>query len=159
MRKLLFLLFASAASLVSCNQNSSKKVAEKFLNSFYHMDYKTAKEVSTEETKKVLDFMEQLSTVMPDSQKQQAKQIKIDIKDVKETGDKATVEYETSNTKGVQKLNLVKTSGKWLVNWSKQDEMGAEAQPAEEPQMSDTTAPPAQETIGVPTAADTAIQK
>ncbi len=146
------LSFVAAAVLVitiaSCGSNSPKASAEKFLNSFYHMEYKEAKEVSTEETKKVLDMIEQFSTMMPDSSKQSAKKIKIEIKDVKEEGDNATVTYTTSENTQEQKLTMKKENGKWLANYSKQDGgMGTEGEATEpvtdEPVVDSAAAPAA----------------
>lgn len=153
-----------AITIVSCNSNTPKGTADKFLNSLYHMDYKQAKTVSTDNTKKMLDMMEQFSAMMPDSSKESAKKIKVDIKDVKEEGDKATVIYTTSASTGEQKLDLVKQNGKWLVEYSKQDNGGGgesnEPQPAEEPAMTDTTAAPAVDgTNANPSSADTAMSK
>lgn len=132
-----------AFTMVSCNSNSPKGTAEKFLNSFYHMEYKDAKEVATEDTKKMLDMIEQFSAIsIADSNKQNAKKVKIEIGEVKEMGDSATVMYTTSDNKQPQKVNLVKQNGKWLVKWSKEDTMGEESQvadPAEET-MNDSTA-------------------
>jgi hypothetical protein len=153
--------FLLAITIISCNSNTPKATAEKFLNGLYHMDYKEAKAVSTEDTKKMLDMMEQFSGMMPDSSKQSAKKIKVDIKDVKEEGDKATVIYTTSASTGEQKLDLVKQNGKWLVQYSKQDNGGGEStEPAEEPAMTDTSAvPSADGTVTTPNAADTAVNR
>lgn len=162
MKKILSFVALIAVFAVSCSSNSPKAAAEKFLNSFFHMEYKEAKEVSTEETKKVLDMIEQFSTMMPDSSKQSAKKIKIEIKDVKEEGDKATVTYTTSESTQEQKLTMVKQNGKWLANYSKQDGgMGAEGDASNEPMteepMTDSTAAPATE--GTPASPDTATHQ
>ncbi len=159
MKKLLFSFSAAvilALTMVSCNSNSPKSTAEKFLNSFYHMEYKQAKEVSTEDTKKMLDMIEQFSAMMPDSNKQSAKKIKIELGEVKETGDSAVVMYTTSENKQPQKINLVKQNGKWLVQWSKQDGMKEESEntDAAEETMNDSTAAPME---GAP--ADSAAEK
>jgi hypothetical protein len=95
------------------------------------MDYEAAKTVSTEETKKMLDMMAQFSSMVPDSAKETAKKIKVDIKEAKEEGDKATVTYTTSEDPSEKKLNMVKQNGKWLVQWSKQDTMGSESNTGE----------------------------
>ncbi len=149
--------------LASCNSNSPKNVAEKWLTDFYHMDYKAAKETSTEKTKSVLDMLEQLGAMVPDSQKQNAKKVQVTVKDVKEEGDKATATYTVSDDTQEKTINLVKENGKWLVNYTKQDEIDEnnmeEPEMTEEPAMSDTTAPPADGTVGTPNAADTAMQK
>ncbi|MCB0697004.1 MAG: DUF4878 domain-containing protein [Chitinophagaceae bacterium] len=116
--------------LASCTDNSPKAVAEKFLNAFYHKDYEKARSVSTEKTIELVNLMEQFSIQQPDSVKQNAKLIKIEIVDVKEEGDKATVIYTASNEPGEQKLRLEKQNGKWLVSHSKQDDLDEE--PSEE---------------------------
>lgn len=145
MKRIFFALAAVimlAAGLVSCNSNTPKAAADKFLTSFYHMDYKEAKTVSTEETKKMLDMIEQFSTMIPDSAKANAKKIKVTIKDVKEEGDKATVTYTTSENTTESKLDMIKQEGKWLVQFNKQDQgMGdANSEPMEEaPMEPDTT--------------------
>lgn len=162
MKKLLLSLaatFVFALVLTSCNTNSPKAAADKFLTNLYHMDYEAAKEVATEDTKKMLDMMSQFSSMMPDSTKQNAKKIKVDIKDVKEEGDKATVIYTTSESAGDQKIDLVKQNGKWLVQYSKQDTGGEEMndQPMEEPGMTDTTAVPMDGTNTTPSSADSAV--
>ena len=166
MKKLLFSLAAVcllAISLVSCSSNSPKASAEKFLNNLYHMDYKEAKTVATEDTKKILDMMEQFSSMMPDSAKDNAKKIKVTIKDEKIDGDKAIVTYTTSESTTEQKVDLVKENGKWLVKYSKQDGggdmSGEEPMPTEEPMTDSTGAPitPADGTTVSPT--DTATAK
>jgi hypothetical protein len=161
MKKLLLsvaAMFVMALTIVSCNNNSPKASADTFLNSLYHMDYAKAKTVSTEDTKKLLDMMEQFSSVLPDSSKESAKKIKVDIKDVKEEGDKATVTYVTSENPNEQKLDMVKENGKWLVKWSKQDGAGAEGgeMPAEEPVITDSAAVPATEPA-TPSSADSTV--
>ena len=128
-----------AIGMTSCNSDSPKASADKFLTGLMHYDYEAAKSVSTEETKKMIDLMAQFSAMMPDSVKQAAKKVKVNIKDATEEGDKATVTYTTSDDPQEKKLNLVKENGKWLVQYSKMDEM-------EEGAMDDTTAPPADET-------------
>lgn len=124
--------------LAGCNSNSPKATAEKFLNGFYHMEYDKAREVSTEKTKSLVDLVEQFSVASPDSVKKNAKKIAIDITDVKEEGDKATVTYKISSEPGDQKLDLVKVNGKWMADFSKENNMPAE----EETPVVDTTSQP-----------------
>jgi len=152
MKKMLLsltLLLGLTLTLNSCKTNTPKAVADKFLSSLYHYDYESAKEVSTEETKKMLDMIAQFSDAMPDSMRKEAQKIKIKIKDVKEENDKATVLYEISDEPTEKTIHLVKQEGKWLVQWSKMDaEAGAEADlnsapPAEEVPAQTPAAPPA----------------
>jgi hypothetical protein len=120
-------VLALAVTLVSCNSSSPKAAAEKWLNGFYHMDYVAAKEVSTEETKKQLDTYESMMGMMQKDAKDEAKKIKVDVKEPKVTGDNATVEYTLSNDPSPKTLKLVKQNSKWLVQWSKMDLGGAGA--------------------------------
>ena len=74
------IIIALAVIITGCSQNSPKAVATTFLNGYYHLDYDAAKKVSTEETVKTLNMMQQLSaTFFPDSMKKAAKNIKITI--------------------------------------------------------------------------------
>ncbi len=133
MKKFLFAaaaLLVGAFALTSCSSGSPKNVADKFLTAFYHMDYEEAKKYATEETKGQLDMMGQLSGMMGDTAKKQSKQIVIDIKDVKEEGESASVTYAVKESAdkaaapGTQTLKMVKQKGKWLASWNKQDMMG-----------------------------------
>ncbi|HXS38161.1 MAG TPA: hypothetical protein VN721_15775 [Flavipsychrobacter sp.] len=153
-------------AMVSCNTNSPKAVANKFLTSFYHMDFDAARKVSTDDTKKMLDMWQQLTPMIPDSAKQTLKKTKVTIKDVKEQGDTATVTYVTSDNPKDQPLHLVKQKGQWLVQWTKQDQMngaGDENQPSEgdqqQPPVSDTSAPPAPNPTATPQSTDTTMAK
>jgi hypothetical protein len=114
-------VLALAVTLVSCGGGSPKASAEKWLNGFYHMDYASAKEVSTDETKKQLESFESMMGMMQQNAKDEAKKIKVDIKDPKVEGDNATVEYTLSNDPSPKTLKMVKQNGKWLAQWSKMD--------------------------------------
>ncbi len=153
MKKLLLSLTAFLAFTIgmsSCNSDSPKGAADKFLTGLMHYDYEAAKSVSTEETKKMVDLMAQFSAMMPDSVKEEAKKVKVNIKDAQEEGDKATVTYATSDDPQEKKLNLVKQDGKWLVEWSKMDNMP-------EDETDDMSAPPADETITIDSAASAGV--
>lgn len=109
--------------MVSCSDNSPKGTAQKFLTAFYHMDYEKARQVSTPKAIELINLMEQFAVNQPDSVKKNAKKIKIEILDVKEEGNTATVTYTESSSPGEQKLKLEKQSGKWLVSHSKEDDI------------------------------------
>ncbi len=147
-----------AVMLVSCNGGGPKANAEKFLNGFHHMDYAAAKEVSTEDTKKQLESFESIMGSMASaSAKEEAKKIKVEVKEPKVTGDNATVEYTLSNDPSPKTLKMVKQNGKWLAQWSKMD-MGGMGSGSDmnnsAPATPDTmTAPPADGTMN--TAPDT----
>ncbi len=116
-----FIAIALIISFAACSDNSPKAAAQQFLTSFYHMEYEKAREVSTPKTKEMVDMIEQFAINYPDSTKQEAKSIKVEILDVKEDGDKAVATYQLSNEPGQQKLNLVKQNGTWLADFSKLD--------------------------------------
>ncbi len=134
-------LLVGAVVFTSCSSNSPKAVADKFLTAFYHMEYEEAKKYSTDETKSQMDMMSQISGMMGDTAKQEAKKMVIDIKDVKEEGETATVTYAIKDVPGketaagTQTLKMVKQKGKWLASWNKQDMMGADTAPAADPAM------------------------
>lgn len=129
MKKLLLSIAAfalTAVIMVSCATKSDPKaVAENFTKALNNLDYETAKKYGTPETGKMLDMLASFSGMMPDSVKEQAKKNKVEVKDVKEDGDKAKVTVANGD-KGEEVLDLVKKDGKWLVNMSK-DEMGGGA--------------------------------
>jgi hypothetical protein len=111
-----------ALTLVSCGGGGPKANAEKFLNGFHHMDYAAAKEVSTEDTKRQLESFESIMGSMASpTAKEEAKKIKVDVKEPKVSGDNATVEYTLSNDPSPKTLKMVKQNGKWLAQWSKMD--------------------------------------
>jgi multidrug efflux pump subunit AcrB len=120
-----YLLFIAQVVFVlvlsSCNSNTPKAAAEKFLNGIYQLDYNAAKQVSTEDTKKMLDMYEQFTQNLPDSNKMQFRKIKIDIKSVKEEKESATITYITSDNPHEQTLHLIKQNEKWLAHWTKED--------------------------------------
>lgn len=157
MNRVLFSLLAVLGIAVvfsSCSQNSPEPVAKKWLNSFYHMDYETAKTVSTDETKKVIAMFQQLAVNSSDSDKEQLKRIKVEIKNVKTEGDKSTVTYVTSDNPKDQTIHLVKQNGKWLVQWTKQDQMAGEENGGDTQPIDSTavdTAMPAPNTLVAPT--------
>lgn len=134
-RKLtMFFVAILMTGMAACNKNNPEAVAEQFLSGFYHMEYEKARQVSTEETKQLVNLMEQFAIQYPDSVKQNAKKKKIDLVEVKEDGDNAVATYTVSDEPGVQqKLKLVKQNGKWLVSHSKEDNIeDAEEEPMEE---------------------------
>lgn len=122
-RLILTVIAVLVLGFTACQDNSPKAVAEEFLVSFYHMDYERARAVSTEKAGELVNLMEQFSAQQPDSVKQNAKKIGIEILNVKEDGDNAEVTYSVSSEPGEQTLKLVKQNGKWLVSHSKQDDI------------------------------------
>ncbi len=140
MKKLLLSLMAFAlisVSIISCGSKSDPKaVSQNFLNALTKMDYEGAKKYGTPETGKMLDMLSSFSSMMPDSVKNKAKDVKVEIVSMKENGDNCEVTYKNSDKDDEQKLNLVKKDGKWLVNMTKDESMGAgeeSAPPVEEP--------------------------
>ena len=135
MKKLLFSAVATLAmafALTSCSDNGPKATAKKFLESYAHMEYAAAKEVSTEATKKQLEGLEQMMGVMggvDKKAKEEARKVTLDLKEPKMVNDStATVDYILSNEPGATKnLKLVKQKGKWLAEWSKMGDMGGDA--------------------------------
>ena len=123
MRRLVLLAVASVM-FISCGRNTPKEVAKTWLTGFNHMEFEQSIKLSTDDTKNLLSSLEELTKGVSDSGKTELKKIKINIKDVKEEGDKAIVTYSSSDNPTEQKLNLVKVNDKWLVQFTKSDLVG-----------------------------------
>ncbi len=127
MKKILISFFALiliVATTESCNKGGAKDVATKWLTSFYHIDYDAAKDLSTEDTKNLIASLQQFTSMIPDSVKNDRKKVNVNVKDVKEKGDTAVATYTTSDSPDKdQNITLVKVKGKWLVEFSKNDQM------------------------------------
>lgn len=136
---LLVLSIMLGFGLTGCNQNTPEARAERFLNSLYRMEYQEAKTMATEETVKVLDMMEQFSSMMPDSVRENAKRIRIDIVSVEKQGeDRATITYTTTESEQENTLDMVRQNEEWLAQWDKSpglDEgLDLDSEPAQENQ-------------------------
>lgn len=143
-----FLLVAAMAVFTSCNRNSPRQVAETWLTAFHHMDADAALKHSAPATKTLIYTLSSLSGPIADSTRKELEKIKISIKDIQETNDKATVTYTTSDNPKERKINLVRQSDKWYVLFTKVDlaaEMSSneEEELQEEVPVSDSTAPAA----------------
>lgn len=117
-------LLVCLALFAGCNKNTPKEVARTWLTSFNHMEFEQAMKVSTNETRNLLSSLNELTSGVSDSGKTEVKKITVEIKDVKEDGDKAVVTYKSSDNPTEQKLNLVKQNDKWLVMFTKTDLVG-----------------------------------
>lgn len=162
MKKILFIvatLLVGTFALTSCSTSSPKASAEKYLTAFYRMEYEDAKKYATEDTKKQLDMLAQFSGMMGDTIKQQARQAVVNVTDVKEEGDNATVTYTLKpdgkeQAPGTQTLKMVKEKGKWLASWSKQDMQGGAM---EEPNPMDNPDANSMDPNAAPLPADTGM--
>ncbi|MES2704004.1 MAG: hypothetical protein V4649_15290 [Bacteroidota bacterium] len=126
--RLLPILALAVILLAGCSKNTPKDVAETWLTGFNHMDFESARSVSTDDTKRLLSELEQLTDKVADSNKKELKKIIITVKNVKVDSNKAVATYITSDNPGRdQALNLVKVNEKWLVQFSKVDLMGVPA--------------------------------
>jgi hypothetical protein len=113
-RTLKFSAVALLAVLVlwACGGASGPKaVGESFLNAMAKGDIEGAKKYATKEAQSSLDMM------AATAEAKKANPDKIEIGEVKEEGDKATLSYKEN---GVDKsLNLVKEDGAWKAAWTK----------------------------------------
>lgn len=110
--------FCLAIFITSCNWNSPKKTAEKFLVASDKMNYEEAKKFSTDETDKLLDMMAGLSKMAPEHK---GEKHTFTIIDEKIDGDAASVTYKESGKDEEQLIHLKKVDGDWLVDISKSD--------------------------------------
>jgi hypothetical protein len=111
------LIFSAVALLAvvvlwACGGASGPKaVGESFLNAMAKGDIEGAKKYATKEAQSSLDMM------AGTAEAKKANPDKIEIGEVKEDGDKATLSYKEN---GVDKtLNLVKEDGAWKAAWTK----------------------------------------
>jgi hypothetical protein len=129
----------------SCNNNTPKNTADKFLTALYHYDYKTAKSLGTNDTKDMVGLLEAFSSNMTDSMRKAAKKIVVKIDQVIEKGDTAFVRYSLSDDSTQKTLHLVRQNKQWLVSWTKMDaeqEMNNEEEEAPVEETIDTTMNP-----------------
>ncbi len=142
MKKLLLSIITIATfslAFIGCgSKESPKDVATEFTKKLNAFDFEGAKKLSTPETVKMLEMLSTFSAMMPDSLKEEAKNLKVEAKDETINGDEATVNIANGD-KGVEKISLKKIKGKWLVHMTK-DNMGGEGAgiPTEEGEMPTT---------------------
>lgn len=147
MKKLLFSIISLAMLfMVSCKGEGPKDIAQKFLDAVAHMEYDEAKKYATEDTKSTLDMLQSFVSMADDSTKADAKKVKVDILNVQEEGDKASVTYTTSEDNTERVLQMVKQDNKWLCSWNKTDQ-ATPSEPVQEDVPADTVAAPAADSV------------
>ena len=126
--KSLTVLVIAAVAFASCGSSGSPKaVAEKFLNHLQKKEYAEAKKLATKESEATIDMMASFGSMGGEQ-----KEAKIEMKEEKIEGDKATVTY-TENGEN-KTINLVKVDGDWKVDMKK------ETPPMDNPTTPDTGA-------------------
>ncbi|NVN95327.1 MAG: DUF4878 domain-containing protein [Bacteroidetes bacterium] len=146
------LVLLVVVSMGACKSGGKPEtIAKEFLTALNKMDYDKAKTFGTEETGKMVDMIKSISTMGGDEAKlaeakKKAEKAQIEIIKTEMLGDTAAVcQYKLIGIEGQDpkedKIDLVKRSGKWLVNWKKEG-MGGEptTQPAADSTKVDTTA-------------------
>jgi hypothetical protein len=114
---------SSAFYRVSTDVNNPRTIAYKWLSAFYGLDHEAARKYSTEDTRLLLDRFASAVDMISDSTRQHMNSVMIGIKGVRVSGNRAIVGYTLSdNRMREQMLFLVKDNGKWLVQFSKNDE-------------------------------------
>src|SRR5437867_4097320 len=140
--------------LAACaGSDTPKSVADKFLKATADYNFAEAKKYCTDETGKMMDMMESMMKMAPDSAKKEHP--KFTLGEEKMDGDNATVMYKEEGKDGDQALTLKKANGKWLVSISKEGMMGGNnggAEMKEAPAATDSAA-------AIPAATDTAAKK
>lgn len=123
MKKLvsLMLVVLAVVAITSCKKSEGPEaVAEKFLQHLNKKEYAEAKVLGTEATGQFLDMMKSLAEM--GGQPEESKEVKIENLKAEVDGDSAVVSYTIDGKD--EKLPMVKQDGKWLVNMSKEDQMG-----------------------------------
>lgn len=104
------------------NKNTPENIAWKWLSHFYHLEYKDAMKMSTQETNLMLSSFGEMTNMVADTTKQRMGGIIVGIKDAKVSDDRAIVTYMLSDNPGKEQLLfLVRKDGKWLVQFTKND--------------------------------------
>lgn len=119
---LFFLLISTACKTSKNNINSPEKVAEKFLIHFAAYEFEKAKELGTENTVKMLDLLQGLMDIAKKNEKEgqlQPKNIRVEIVGSIVDGNSAIVSYKDEKGE-IQKMELLKVKGKWLVDLKKE---------------------------------------
>lgn len=141
--------------LAACaGSDTPKSVAEKFLKATGEYNFAEAKKYCTEETGKMMDMMESMMKMAPDSAKKDHP--KFVVGEEKIDGDNASVSYKEESKEGEQVVTLKKVNDKWLVSISKEGMMGganAGGAPQAEPAMQDSAS------MSATPAADTTTKK
>lgn len=133
--KNLLKLAVLAIAIVAINACGSKSdtpeaVAETFLNHLNKKEYAKAKELGTEGTKEYIATLESFESFGGDQEK---KEVKIENMKCTTNEDKANCTYLGDGKE--EKIDLVKTDGKWLVDMKKEAN-----EPAPEEPVADSTA-------------------
>jgi hypothetical protein len=114
-------LIAVILLLAACgSSNTPSQVFLDFMDSIQNKKYDDARKLSSTETIKVVDLIESISKLQPDSVSENYSQV--EVIDERINGDTAYVEFidpqsgDVSNT-----AKLIKSNGRWLVHITKQD--------------------------------------
>lgn len=116
--QILFWCLISCITLYSCNNDTPGDAAKKFLTLVSRADLDGAKKYCDSNTVELLNQANYLRMI-PDSIKEEGKNLQIKIKDEKINGNNAVVTYTTSKLPDEQIISLVKINNKWLVQLSK----------------------------------------
>jgi glycine cleavage system H lipoate-binding protein len=120
MMKKLLIVLPVILSVCSCGSpGNPEKAAKIFLTAFNEREFDQAREVSTPETGKLIDLMEQLTALSGNADS--AVGGKIIIIDHHIEGETAVVRFREEGEEEPQEVNLKKVEGKWLVHITKQD--------------------------------------
>ncbi len=116
----LFLNIAFIFCFTACStKRSLEQTATDFLTALDKKEYAKAKSMGTDDTKQLIELLQQLQMFMPKN-KQTAH---IDIKKMKceKTGDRAFCDYCCNQNGMKDRVNLVKVKDKWLVDMHKEN--------------------------------------
>lgn len=112
-----------ALFIVACSGgNGPEKTAEEYLKALSEGNYDKAMELGTEQTKSMLGFIKSMSGGKAPEEKTEVKDIKCTL-----AGDTAaTCTYCCTRDGAEDKLELVKSGEKWLVETNKENPMGGD---------------------------------
>ena len=111
---------------MSCSSNTPESVAKEFTKAIYTADYTRARELSTADSKDVIQLIETLSSGHVEAFKTSNPKVKVVSCDMKVEGEKAVVVLDVSHTFNMdtkkidtdilkETQTVVKVDDKWLV--------------------------------------------
>ena len=120
--KFKFVLIPILSLFITCSSgNKPGKTTEKFLEAIKTKDFTAARELSTPETGKLIDLMEQLQKVSNSTDSIAPIDYEIVSEKVEASGKEAVVEFREKGGQDIQQIRLKMIDGNWKVSFSKED--------------------------------------
>ena len=118
----LFIVTAPIMLLIACSSGKKpSKTVEQFLKAVNEKDFVAARELSTPETGKLIDLMEQLQKLSGATDSIAPVAFEITGEKIEADGKSAIVEFREKGGEQTEQIRLKMVDGSWKVDFSKQD--------------------------------------